>query len=636
MITKLFYAIIFLFINNYKTEKKQQFSNQSIQQSSNLTIKNFKNKNMRTILFLIISVIISGNIAAQKLDWQERRKAADEIDVLIENYINLCELAELGKSEYNTAQVEALKALFAENAKITDRIASQTAEDGGSEVTEQSADEYTQALMARYPKGMTIKIAKLQADYSQLDQRKARIAMERQFRAKNEAGKYVLDTSDVMLHLTIDEDLEVVEITKFNTEPPPKPIKPTTDTKLIAMNDEMKLNLKKGETKTTLNLTKNDKNVKNAIYSVKKQPERGKVVLSQDGIATYTPRSTATSQNDSFEYEVCNTKGICDQATVNVLITPIGIEEGEIDYKGLHISPGIAFGAATNDSNINWGYEMRDESTFVEDIQSAGGTAIGAGLELDYYFSNNIGIGTGIQYNRFGGSFDIQDFRAEYYSELYVRDVGGADYRRIAVLQNATESYTISNIGIPLLLKFRTNPERKIGIFAHAGIQYNLISSAKYSIGATTNFIQRRFGNDTENSFNFTPDTNQDPVNVWVINYDDYVNIGGEQAAAAQIEALREQGMSVGLYELNDDNTDLDAHISLIGRVGLLYNFSQNRALQIGLQYTRATLIADQSYTLINEADADTANYNSLLKGGTGYSAFGLNIGLSMRLGGKK
>jgi len=175
---------------------------------------------MKKILFLILSIIISGNVTAQKLDWQERRKAADEIDALIENYLNTCELSQLGKSEYSTAQVEAFEALFTEGAKITDRLSSQAAEDGGTEVSEQSVEAYTQALMTRFPRGMTIKISKLQADYNQLDQRKARVLMERQFRARKEVGGYALDTADVMLHLTLDEDLNIVKISKFTTGPP--------------------------------------------------------------------------------------------------------------------------------------------------------------------------------------------------------------------------------------------------------------------------------------------------------------------------------------------------------------------------------------------------------------------------------
>jgi len=591
---------------------------------------------MRKILFLFISIIISGNISAQKLDWQERRKAADEVDVLIENYINTCEFSELGKSEYNTEQVEAFRSLFADDAKIIDHLTPRIAEDGNEVVVEQSVEDYTQALMERFSKGMTVKVAKLQGDYSTLDDYSVRIAMERQFRAKDENNRRFTDTSDVILDLVINEDLDEVKITKFDTgrlgegggdDDAPEP---------IAIADEMKLNIKKGDEKTSLDLARNDKNIDNAcVYKIVTQPKRGTVVLDKKGYATYTPKNLNTNITaDEFEYEVCK-NGKCSRAIVSVEITDVPPPPPR--YTGLYLSPNIAFGVGTNNTNINWGYEMRDESTFVDDIQSAGGIAIGAGLELDYYFNNNIGIGTGVQYNRISGAYDIKDFRAEYYSKDYTRDVQDTpDYRRVATLQNTTESYTINNIGIPLLLKFRTSPERNLGIFAHAGIQYNLVSSADYTIGATANFDQIRSGGDTPNSFDFEPEDNQDAAKVWVMSYDDYVEIGGETAATQQIAALREQAMSIGEYELNDGSANLDAHISLIGRVGMLYNLSTTKALKIGIQYTTATLIADRSYTLINEADNDIANYNTLLKGGTGYSSIGLNVGLSMRFGNKR
>jgi len=180
-----------------------------------------ENKNMKKTLLLISSfVLIFGTLSAQKLDWQERRKVADQIDELIENYINNCELTELGASEYSADRVEAFKALFTQGASITDEVNLQTAEDGGGEIKEQNIKAYTTDLMGRYAKGMTIKVTKLQVDYSQLDERKARVFMERQFRAKKEEGGYFIKTSDVILHLEIDKELDYVKINNLTTDPP--------------------------------------------------------------------------------------------------------------------------------------------------------------------------------------------------------------------------------------------------------------------------------------------------------------------------------------------------------------------------------------------------------------------------------
>lgn len=629
-------SYLFLFRKNYLTNK-------TTRQHNNTATPQHNFKDMRIILFLSIAIIISGNISAQKLDWQERRKAADEVDELIENYINTCELSPLGKSEYATKQVDAFKTMFTDDAKITDDISSQVAEDGSREVVEQSPDAYTQALMARYPKGMTIKVSKLQADYTELDQRKVRVAMERQFRAKDEAGKYVLDTADVMLELTIDRELEFAKIKTLNTEPPPT-IVDEPDRLLVAKDSKMAINLKKGDTKKSVNLAKNINNPAGGIltYTLTVPPKRGKVVISNQGIATYTPQNLNTkTNNDKFEYEVCNTSNQCDKASVN-----IDIEIKEILAKnrsGFYINPNIAFGTTTNNGAIAWGYEAV-RSPVSANLSANSGSSLSAGIEVDYYFSNNLGIGAGVQYQSISGGFDIQDFRAAYASNYYNNPEINRSYERIITMNGVTEEFTMTNIGIPLLLKFRTHPEKKIGLFAHAGIQYNLISTSTSSLntGAMANYegiVYSNNGGSTESGYN-SADGELDEFS-WVQTADAYTQHGTD--VEAHFDELYDDSQNLGInIPLGDgDNAaDLDPHLNILGRIGLVYNMSQNIALQVGGQYTSGTLGADSSYQISDKIVGEGANkrgeYTSLLKGGPGYAAFGLTAGISLRLSGKK
>jgi len=604
---------------------------------------------MKKILFLIIAIIISGNISAQKLDWQERRKAADEVDEVIENYINTCELSPLGKSEYATKQVDAFKSMFTDDAKITDGVSSQATEDGSAEVVEQTPDEYTQALMARYPKGMTIKLSKLQADYTELDQRKVRVAMERQFRAKDEAGKYVLDTADVMLELIIDRNLESAKIKTLNTEPPPPLPPPPPSEDLIAQNGKMAINLKKGEQKKSINLAKDVKNPAGGIltYTLTVPPQRGKVVISNTGIATYTPQNLNTkTNNDKFEYKVCNNDNQCDEASVI-----IDIEIKEIlaqNRSGFYINPNIAFGAASNNSTISWGYETV-RSPLSADISSNSGTSISAGIEVDYYFSNNIGIGAGVQYQSISGGFEVRDFDVKYASNLHDNPEVDRNYERMITMNNVTEEFTMTNIGIPLLLKFRTHPEKKIGLFAHAGIQYNLISSSASNLntGAMANYEGIRYTTETDDGFpeeEYNTATGEiDNKFTWFQTEDFYALHGTDAAVEEHFNELYEDAHNLGInIPLNDtDNSaDLDPHLNILGRIGLVYNMSQNIALQVGGQYTSGTLRADDSYqisdSIVGEGENKRGEYTTLLKGGPGYATFGISAGISLRLSGKK
>ncbi len=615
------------------------------------TTPQYNFKNMKKILFLIVVIIISGNISAQKLDWQERRKAADEVDEVIENYINTCELSPLGKSAYADEQVEDFKNMFTDDAKITDGVSSQAAEDGGREVVEQTPDEYTQALMARYPKGMTIKLSKLQADYTELDQQKVRVAMERQFRAKDESGRYVLDTADVMLELTIDRDLEFAKIKRLNTEPPPPPrVDPESiATAPIAKKDErMSINLKRGEQKKSINLKKNIKNPAGGAlaYKVTIPPKRGKVIISSSGIATYTPQNPKTKiDNDQFEYEVCNENGLCDKARVMIDIEIETIPPN--NKRGFYINPNIAFGVTSNNSNILWGYETV-RSPLSADISGNSGANLSLGIEVDYYFSNNLGIGAGLQYQSISGGFDVNDFDVKYASNIHNAPEIDRNYERIITMNGVTENFTMTNIGIPLLLKFRTHPENKIGIFAHAGIQYNLISSSTSSLnsGAMANYEGIRYTTESDGfpEEGYNSATGEiDNKFTWFQTAESYAAHGTAAQVEAHFNELYEDAHNLGInipLDDSDNSANLDPHLNILGRIGLVYNMSQNIALQVGAQYTSGTLRADSNYqisdSIVGEGDNKRGEYTTLLKGGPGYAAFGLNAGISLRLSGKK
>jgi VCBS repeat-containing protein len=64
-------------------------------------------------------------------------------------------------------------------------------------------------------------------------------------------------------------------------------------------------------------------NISNSTLTIITQPTKGSVsVNTANGTITYTPNSNENGA-DSFTYEVCDTDGYCDQATVNITINPI-------------------------------------------------------------------------------------------------------------------------------------------------------------------------------------------------------------------------------------------------------------------------------------------------------------------------
>ncbi|MEM7105474.1 MAG: Ig-like domain-containing protein [Bacteroidota bacterium] len=77
-------------------------------------------------------------------------------------------------------------------------------------------------------------------------------------------------------------------------------------------------------TPVTIDVTPNDYDPDGDVLTTPNQltsPSNGSVVQNGDGTFTYTPDPGFTGE-DSFTYEICDPAGLCDQATVTIVVTP--------------------------------------------------------------------------------------------------------------------------------------------------------------------------------------------------------------------------------------------------------------------------------------------------------------------------
>ncbi|MCY9879266.1 cadherin-like domain-containing protein [Vibrio natriegens] len=104
--------------------------------------------------------------------------------------------------------------------------------------------------------------------------------------------------------------ITVLEVVPVNTPP--------------AANDD--INTTPEDTAVTINATANDTdaegNLNPASATVTNVPADGSVISNGDGSFTYTPAEDFNG-TDSFEYQVCDTDGECDTATVTIDVTPV-------------------------------------------------------------------------------------------------------------------------------------------------------------------------------------------------------------------------------------------------------------------------------------------------------------------------
>jgi len=453
------------------------------------------------------------------------------------------------------------------------------------------------------------------------------------------------------LEVEMDEYLENIKIAKLTTDklgaPPPPP--PSPNNEPIAKSDEK--TVKPGKS-YAIDIAANDSDVDGDVmrYKLKTLPRFGKATISSNGTCSYKANDDAGGKSDSFMYQACDPKGACDDATVNITI------EDEVgDRTGLYAGLVVSGGAVNaNSESIDWGYNNGLGIVDDSGISGSGGTSLGIGAEVDYYFTNMIGIGTGLHYNRMSGGFDIQDFEAVYASDDYTMNIGDVeqwDYRRTARIDQLKEDYTVTNIGIPLLVKFRKDITNKIDVFIHAGALYNIASSSTSSLSnGTVDYEGTLFPQNAEFTVYGADDTffNTNIANqnrTLDIRKNTIIMTGRSEAEAvahinteSEIDDI-ERGLNIGVNMKagnGDNQSTLNAHLSLLGRVGLIYNMSDKMGIMAGLQYTSGTLKAMDAYTLvdtiINEGNSRYGAYNSLLNGGTKYSNIGISLGLTIKL----
>ncbi|MGH2711435.1 MAG: Ig-like domain-containing protein, partial [Actinomycetota bacterium] len=143
-------------------------------------------------------------------------------------------------------------------------------------------------------------------------------------------------------------DTATVNITV--SAPPPPPNNPPVATDDVAITSF--------ETPVAVGVSANDTdpdgNLDPSTVQVTSNPSNGSVSCANNGVCTYTP-DPGFSGSDSFEYEVCDTNGACDGATVTVTVDPPPNNPPVATDDTATTTPGtaVAIGVIANDTDAD-------------------------------------------------------------------------------------------------------------------------------------------------------------------------------------------------------------------------------------------------------------------------------------------
>jgi len=111
------------------------------------------------------------------------------------------------------------------------------------------------------------------------------------------------------------------------------------------------------------------------------------------------------------------------------------------------------------------------------DLESEFG--IGTEISIDYFLTQNIGIGTGIGYSEYNTGFYLSNF--DNYGENYLDrvDKDGDLYYLYNIVNEVNETNKIQSIDIPIKLKFRYRQNKTLGLYLDLGAKFMYIFQAK-------------------------------------------------------------------------------------------------------------------------------------------------------------
>ncbi len=137
-------------------------------------------------------------------------------------------------------------------------------------------------------------------------------------------------------------------------------------------------------------------------------------------------------------------------------------------------------------ANPNAGY-TNNVNNNISGLKFDNGYSFGGDAEVGYFFGRkaHFGIGTGVMYLYQQYDLTMDKFHVEYQST----DNAGNTFRQLITSNGPIkENVTVSNINIPLVLKYKKRFTRRVGFTADAGILYNLQIKNSYTTNAAFDY----------------------------------------------------------------------------------------------------------------------------------------------------
>jgi outer membrane protein OmpA-like peptidoglycan-associated protein len=262
------------------------------------------------------------------------------------------------------------------------------------------------------------------------------------------------------------------------------------------------------------------------------------------------------------------------------------------------------------------------------------GKSYGADLNISYFpgHRGHWGVGLGFMYLYQQADMTMDAFNVQYQST----DANGNTFRQVITAnRKIKEQLTITNMNVPLLLKYKNRFTRHSGFTAEAGVMYNVQYQSHYKTDASFDYgAIYQEGASTEGVSKWVYDNATTPSKTdWLITKD---NIR-QADKNAYMSMMRDLGYNVGLGmtpgKKEGDTKYAVGSLGAIARAAYSYYFSDHVALNLGVYYMFQQMKNDvkSSYRLTDKVGDYNSFTNAVSKSNN--QSYGFDLGLRFFIG---
>jgi len=267
------------------------------------------------------------------------------------------------------------------------------------------------------------------------------------------------------------------------------------------------------------------------------------------------------------------------------------------------------------------------------------GTSFGFDAQLGFFFGRgrNLGIGAGFMYLHQEGDMKLDQFHVEYQST----DIHGSTFRQLITANGESkERLSVTNINIPLVLKYKNRFSKHWGFTADAGALFNVQERNEYSTNASFDYeaIYRLTGSPDNPTAVY--DNSPTPIAAGDVFYTraehDQKNMGEDlNTYFSRLRNVGGYNVGLGVKPATTSGTVSynTVSVGLLVQPGINYYFSDAVALSVGpyFIYQPFKNSSNNGYRMSDQL----GQYSSVLNTVTASNnmSFGANLGVRIYIG---